>query len=314
MLSVSVVIPAYCAGGTIERAVDSVLAQTRQPSEIVIIDDGTPDETALQGPLERYGGRVHLVRKPNGGAASARNLGIEQSGGELIAFLDADDYWEPDKLRRQCEIFERHPEVGLVASRYFEQQPGGIKSPTPGANDDSVDRLLVPEGEAVFELATRVWTSTVVVRRSVLGRHRFQSGLEPAEDRDLWTRVLIAAPAYYLSERLATAVLEPGSLSRSSVDRDASNMLRVVHRYRDLLGSRGVRRWESRVYRKWAGVRLGNGMAAAALNPAWKRLVRQPLAIEAWWILGKGLGLSAAGGVRSLWRLRRGGPSTPVAA
>ena len=75
--------------------------------------------------LSRYGERVTLIRKPNGGAASARNLGIERSRGELVAFLDADDYWEPNKLERQLEILRAHPEVALVASRYYAEPPGG---------------------------------------------------------------------------------------------------------------------------------------------------------------------------------------------
>ncbi len=90
---ISVVIPAYRAARTIERAVDSVLGQTRRADEIIVVDDGSPDDLAEV--LGRYGSRVRLLRKRNGGAASARNLAIEECRGELIAFLDADDYWEP---------------------------------------------------------------------------------------------------------------------------------------------------------------------------------------------------------------------------
>ncbi len=114
---VSVVIPACRAAHTISRPVDSLLAQTRLPDEILVIDDGSPDD--LEAALSVYGDRVMLVRKSNGGAASARNLGIERSRGELIAFLGADDYWEPWKLKRQLEILRTHPEVTLVAGRYY---------------------------------------------------------------------------------------------------------------------------------------------------------------------------------------------------
>src|SRR5262245_13313488 len=116
-MSVSVVIPAYRASGTIGRAVVSLLHQTRTPDEILVVDDGSPDDLAAA--LAPYCDRVTLVRKENGGAASARNLGIDRSRGDLIAFLDADDYWEPTKLERQLSIFRRHPEVGLVASRFY---------------------------------------------------------------------------------------------------------------------------------------------------------------------------------------------------
>ena len=120
--SVSVIIPAFRAARTIGAPLDSLLAQIRLPDEIFVIDDGSPDD--LYSTLKGYGDRITLVRKPNGGAASARNLGIERSKGDLIAFLDADDYWESIKLERQLAIFRDHPEVGLVASRFFEQPPG----------------------------------------------------------------------------------------------------------------------------------------------------------------------------------------------
>src|SRR5207253_2812039 len=106
---VSTVIPAYRASRTIGRAVDSLLSQTRPPDEIVIVDDGSPDDLAAA--VKPYGDRVQLLRKVNGGAASARNLGIESARGDLIGFLDADDYWEPSKLERQLDILQRHPNI-----------------------------------------------------------------------------------------------------------------------------------------------------------------------------------------------------------
>jgi hypothetical protein len=132
-----------------------------------------------------------------------------------------------------------------------------------------------------------VWTGSVTVRRETLGPERFVPGLEPAEDRDLWVRLVRAAPVYLLSEPLTTAVLEPGSLSRTAVDRDYGNMLRVVHRHQDLLGDKGVRRWERTVYRKWAAGHLGNGQPREAIRPAWQRWRRQPFSLEACWVVLK---------------------------
>jgi len=98
------IIPYYRASRTIARAVESALGQTVRPHEILIIDDGSPDDAASA--TKQFGSSVTLIRKPNGGAASARNLGIEQAKGEWIAFLDADDYWEPSKLERQLASSE----------------------------------------------------------------------------------------------------------------------------------------------------------------------------------------------------------------
>jgi glycosyltransferase involved in cell wall biosynthesis len=313
--SVSVIIPAFRAARTIGRAVDSLLAQIRLPDEIFVIDDGSPDD--LYSTLKGYGDRITLVRKPNGGAASARNLGIERSKGDLIAFLDADDYWESIKLERQLAIFRDHPEVGLVASRFFEQPPGRPRVGPPAEASPLFDRVLVASGAEAFQVATRVWTSTVIVRRAALGSHRFVSGLEPAEDRDLWVRVITSRPVYLISEPLATAVLEPGSLSRSSVDTDCANMLRVVRRHGDLLGRSGLRTREADVFRRWAGIHLGSGRPLTALGPAWRRLVRQPLSPQAWWILLKCCSLACAPMRLRVWDsarepdLRSGAPVGP---
>jgi glycosyltransferase involved in cell wall biosynthesis len=248
--AVSVVIPAFRAAGTIARALDSVLAQTVPVAQILVIDDGSPDDLAAV--VTGYGSRVTLLRKPNGGAASARNVGIERATGDYIAFLDADDYWDPRKLERQLDIFSRYPQVGLIAGQYYEQPPGGERHASLALERGQFECVLALNGERAFRAATGVWTGTAIVRRDVLGGERFLSGLETAEDRDLWIRLVARMPIYFLSEPLATAVLEPNSLSRSSVARDCGNMLRVVKRNRKLLGAAGTLLWISHTQYRWA--------------------------------------------------------------
>jgi glycosyltransferase involved in cell wall biosynthesis len=282
--SVSVVIPAYKAGRTIGRALDSVFAQTCLPQEVLVVDDGSPED--LSAALRPYQGRVTLVRKPNGGAASARNLGIDRARGELIAFLDADDYWEPARLERQLAVLRRHPEVGLVAGRFYEQKPGGVRLEA-SLGEGYFGRVLRATGEEAFAVATRIWTGTVLVSRDTVGVRRFESGLEPAEDRDLWIRLAAAVPVYLVSEPLATAVLEPDSLSRSNIDVDCTNMLRVIKRNQALLGPRGLRHWQALTFRRWAANHLAAGRPQAAFRRALHRLRLQPLSLEAWWVVAK---------------------------
>src|SRR5207244_3893751 len=119
--------------------------------------------------------------------------------------------------------------------------------------------------------------STVMVRRSALGEHRFVPGLEPAEDRDLWFRLVCANHVYVSDQAEATAVLEPNSLSRSGADSGYAPMIEVLARHADVLGSRGVRNYQARVYRDWAAAHLGDGRPRDALKPATKRLRLQPL-------------------------------------
>jgi glycosyltransferase involved in cell wall biosynthesis len=211
--TVSVVIPAYKAAGTIARALDSVLAQARPPDEIVVVDDGSPDDTAAV--VAASAGRVKYVRKANGGAASARNRGLDESSGELIALLDADDYWHPSKLEKQLDVFARHPEVGLVSARWHVQEPGHEPGPCDDKPRRYYDRVLRPRGAAVVDVARLVWTSVLLFRRDLLGADRFDTTLKTAQDVDMWVRLVEKAPVYLLREPLATYWLTPGSLSRS---------------------------------------------------------------------------------------------------
>ena len=290
-LSVSVVIPAYKAAGTIGRAIDSLLGQTRPPEEILVVDDGSPDDTAAV--VSAYGPHVTLVSKENGGVAGARNLGIERSGGDVVAFLDADDYWEPQKLQRQLDVLSEHPQVGLVASWYYIEEPGAPRVPAARRGGALFDRPLTATGAEVFEAAGKIWTSAVLIRRDVLGGNRFAAQFEPAEDKDLWVRMVLARPIYLSSEPLCTAVMEPGSLSRKDVDYAYSPLIRIAEQYADVLGGRGRRTFEARVFRGWAAAHLYRRQPRNAVKPAWNRLLRDPLTAEGWWVLLKSIALGA---------------------
>jgi glycosyltransferase involved in cell wall biosynthesis len=283
--SVSVIVPAYKASGTIGRALDSALGQTHPADEIVVVDDGSPDDLAAA--VARFGSRVRLMRKPNGGAASARNFGIEHSRGEVIAFLDADDHWEPHKLEKQLAIFKQHAEVGLLASSFWFEFPGKEERKDFTVPERFQDRPLRLQGREAFAAAMCSFTSTVLLRRAVLGDQRFDTTLATAEDRDLWIRMIQKSPVYLISDRLASHVLTSGSLSRRDLTSDYPNMLTVIHRYRDLLGRGGVRVHEALVYRNWAAGHLRAGQMRQALSPAWQRLIRQPWSLQAWWIVAK---------------------------
>ena len=283
--TVSVIIPAYRAEHTIARAVESIFAQTVAAHEILIVNDGGND--ALQGAVACYGKRVRVLAQPHGGAARARNLGLDHATGRLIAFLDADDYWERDKLATHLGLYRSHPHLGLTCSRFYQQYPGQERWLDPPDDALCYDTVLTPSGSAAFRSATKVWTGTVVVPRDVVGSQRFIPGLEPAEDRHLWMRLISAAPMLYSSACLATAVLEPDSLSRSDADHDCRNMLRVVEEFGAALGPREKRKWEAYVYRRWAAVRLGQDRPREAWRPAVERWRRDLRNAEAWWIVAK---------------------------
>ena len=249
MKQISVIIPAYWAEQTICRAIDSVLSQTVPAAEIIVVDDGSPDD--IHAALAVYGKRITLVGKQNGGASSARNLGIKYAKGHLIAFLDADDYWEPQKLERHLELYERYPYLGMSCSRYYDERPGEQRCVTKHFQGFTKDQFVDVERRQTIDFAMDVFTTTVVVPSHLLVTERFDTSLKTCEDIDLWIRLTRAAPVYCISEPLATAVLEDGSLSRSGGTDDCRNMLDLVRRYRQLLGPFSSRFWESRVLASW---------------------------------------------------------------
>ncbi len=171
--TVSVIIPAYNAAAHIARAVDSVLAQSHPALEILIVDDGSKDRTAEV--VEAMPPPVRLIRKPNGGPASARNLGALQAKGDWLALLDADDWWLPEKLREQLAL-ATEPNIGMIHCLPDHR------------NDQVPDRLT-------FEhLWDRNWiiNSSVLIRRSVfqaLGGFNEAKELISVEDYNFWVRV-----------------------------------------------------------------------------------------------------------------------------
>src|SRR5688500_8177111 len=122
--SVSVVIPTYNYGRFIAHAIRSVLAQTRPADEIIIVDDGSTDDTT--DAVKQFGENVKYVRQENAGVCAARNRGVRESTGDLIAFLDADDTWEPENLEKQLDRFSRDGRIGLVhcGMREFDSTTG----------------------------------------------------------------------------------------------------------------------------------------------------------------------------------------------
>lgn len=110
-LSVSCIVRAFNSERYVRDALESILAQARPPEEIVVVDDGSTDGTPAI--LASYGDRLRVLSQPNGGAVAARNVGLRAARGELVAYIDADDLWHPEKLARQVARFQARPELDL---------------------------------------------------------------------------------------------------------------------------------------------------------------------------------------------------------
>ncbi len=204
MACVSVVIPVFNAATLLGNALRSVFAQTFRDFEVIVVDDGSEDRETLDQTLDAWAERVRFVRQSNGGPARARNTGIAQATGDLIAFLDADDEWRPEKLAKQVEYFRRHPETGLLHTGLVGQTPAGAEA-------SSHDFC------GLFHTAFFVSTLTVMVPRRVLTEvGGFDERREiHVEDWDLWLRIAAQYPIGFIPEPLAFH--RPGGLMSRQV-------------------------------------------------------------------------------------------------
>lgn len=209
-MSVSVVIAAYNAAEHIGRALRSLRRQSRVPDEIIVVDDGSEDNTAAAARF--HGARV--LTQSNAGPAAARNVGIRAASGEWIAFLDADDLWLEQSLERRLAAAQGRPEIGLVFSDFLFLDERGTRHRTGFDDLDAVRRFagsrkgqtIYPSRDALgtaFPRAMFILTSTVLVRRSLLlGDELFDTAMRCAEDYELFLRLLKRTDAAVLDEPL----------------------------------------------------------------------------------------------------------------
>lgn len=193
--TVSVVIPAYNGAEFLGEALDSVLAQTYQPLEVIVVDDGSEDETPQV--VAAYAGKVTYICKQRGGPASARNAGIRAAKGEWIAFQDADDIWKPDLLEK---LVKASAETGadLVFCDGLTLRNGSTGGPSRLERCGLKRRLdtLAPDGvlrnpfELILEGRCYILAPGVMVKRdAILQIGLFDEGIYGYEDVDLWLRL-----------------------------------------------------------------------------------------------------------------------------
>ncbi len=229
--TISVVIPTYNRARIVGDAVASALAQTYPPSEVIVVDDGSKDDTAAA--LEVFGGRVQYIRQQNGGPAAARNTGIRRSSGRFVAFLDSDDLWKPDKLRLQMGVFEGDASLGIVSclSDYvtFEGRP--IFPPGPAR---ATIRAGSRGGVRALLLANTVsGGSSAVVRRECLDDvGLFDESLRGVEDWDFWLRAAKRHAIGFVNEPLTVMRSCGDNLSRpANVAAMLDNELRLLGKH-----------------------------------------------------------------------------------
>ncbi|HEV2859353.1 MAG TPA: glycosyltransferase family A protein [Solirubrobacterales bacterium] len=207
----AIVITAYEAADVITGAIDSALAQTRPAEEVIVVDDGSKDD--LGAVLASYGERIKLVRKANGGGASARNAGVAATACEFMAILDADDAYHPRRLEATAELARQRPELDLIATdaRFVvEGRPSGT----------FLKHNRFPEDDqrtAIFDSCFPTGWPTVRIS-ALQAAGGFDEEMRIAYDWDCWLRMILAGSRVgMVREPLYDYVLHGGSLASSRV-------------------------------------------------------------------------------------------------
>jgi len=192
---VSIIIPTYNRAWIVRDAIDSVLGQTYADFELIVVDDGSTDRTPQI--LDAYGDRLRVIRQANQGVSAARNRGIGDSSGPLIALLDSDDIWLPEKLTVQVDFFKRYPSA-LICQTEEIWIRNGLRV-NPGKRHRKPSGMIF---ERSLDLCL-VSPSAVMFRRALLEDvGLFDESLPACEDYDLWLRVGCRFPVHLIDKPL----------------------------------------------------------------------------------------------------------------
>jgi glycosyltransferase involved in cell wall biosynthesis len=230
MAKVSTLIPSYNAAKYLPVAIKSVINQTYDDWEIVIIDDGSTDNTrAVVEPYGRaLGGKLQYVYQSNRGLPAARNSGIRHARGELIALLDADDSWLPARLARGVEVMNADKNIGLVHSKVARIDVDG----------NVVRYPIYPSKYLSGRIARHIYTRrahiscpSVLFRKACLDSvGMFDEAMATTEDRDLWFRIAERFEIAYIDEVLANWRVTPGSMS-SNLNKMRDGQIAFAHKH-----------------------------------------------------------------------------------
>lgn len=289
---VTVIIPTYNRAAFLMEAIESVLAQSYRDYELIVADDGSTDDTARR--VAAFGDAVHYLRLVHHGWPSVvRNRAVDVARGELIAFLDDDDRWLPEKLEQQILLFEGASAPGFVFSDVCLFSDDVISAPVLAPwqkkSGDIFDALLSD---------CYIYPSTVVVRRHLLQAvGGFDETFAIVEDYDLWLRLAHAAPTGFVDAPLVLLRRHPDEISHHRKETIARNVIRTLEQTRETLSlsPRQQLRLRRSLARRYThlGLRL---LAAGEPGPARQQFLcalrENPLLGRAWWELAGSLGPS----------------------
>ena len=233
-LSISVICPTFNSEDFVGRAIESVLKQTMLPYELIISDDGSFDSTAdrVERLFKGQDLRCLLLINDHRGPGAARNAGIRIATGEWIAFLDSDDFWQPEKLERITEAIERHPNANFICHHETMIRQDGRHQALEYVRRFRWDRSLMRQVYAsnIFS------TSAVVCRRSLLlERGLFDELLMSAQDYELWLRLSPHIRPLFVEQSLGYYVERAGNITSGNSGARILNELRIATRHANMV-------------------------------------------------------------------------------
>jgi glycosyltransferase involved in cell wall biosynthesis len=200
---VTSIIPAFNREEYIAEAIESVLNQTYRNIEIIVIDDGSTDNTSRI--LSSYNGKIKYFRQPNSGASAARNSGISKAAGDFISFLDSDDLWEKNKISLQMECFENNPgiDICLCNTKIFSEKK-------------------ITNFDQKYIIATPYHLCSILIKKEVLKRvGYFKTNLKSGEDTDFFLRIKeMGIPLKILQDKLVNIRIHANNLTKDFKVRD----------------------------------------------------------------------------------------------
>lgn len=281
MATVDVIIPAYNAAKYLPKAIESVISQTFEDWHIVLVDDGSTDDTAeVVAPYrERLGAKMSYIRQENRGLPAARNAAIRASGGELLALLDADDIWLPCRLAESVKAMRERPAAGVAYGLITNiDAEGRVGSTWPG-NARDVEGRIAPQ---IYMRTVELPCPTMTFRRRCVDEvGLFDETMRATEDRDLWLRIALKYEVAFIPVVLAYYRRSAESMS-ASADRMVQAQRRFIDKHygAEGCGFRARRVALARTYKQKADNLKVRGQAGAALRSALYAVALYPLSTD----------------------------------
>ena len=278
---ISVVIPLYNKAGQVVQTLRSVLGQTFDRFEVVIVDDGSTDGSADEV-RSVHDERIRIVSQRNAGVSAARNRGIAEARYDLIAFLDADDEWMPTYLETQYNLYRKYPDCAVFACNYEFRDAGGRVTPTilhklPFAGEDGI---LSNSFEVASCSHPPLWTSAVMVcKQAVQAVGGFPVGVRSGEDLLTWARLAVSGKIAFSRRAVVTFMVEGYDVAEKPKRAPAENDV-VGRELRLLLKNnavKGLRQYNSHWHKMRSSVYMRLGMHRRSIAEALRGLYFRPL-------------------------------------